>query len=99
MNIHEYQSKHVLKSFGVNVPNGIPAFTVEEAVEAAKKLDSKVTVVKAQIHAGGRGKAGGVKIAKSLDEVKEYATELLGKVLVTHQTGPEGKKVGRLLIE
>ena len=99
MNIHEYQSKQVLKSFGVNVPNGIPAFTVEEAVEAAKKLDSKVTVVKAQIHAGGRGKAGGVKIAKSLDEVKEYATELLGKVLVTHQTGPEGKKVGRLLIE
>ena len=86
MNIHEYQSKQVLKSFGVNVPNGIPAFTVEEAVEAAKKLDSKVTVVKAQIHAGGRGKAGGVKIAKSLDEVKEYATELLGKVLVTHQT-------------
>ena len=73
MNIHEYQSKQVLKSFGVNVPNGIPAFTVEEAVEAAKKLDSKVTVVKAQIHAGGRGKAGGVKIAKSLDEVKEYA--------------------------
>ena len=99
MNIHEYQSKQVLKSFGVNVPNGIPAFTVEEAVEAAKKLDSKVTVVKAQIHAGGRGKAGGVKIAKSLDEVKEYAIELLGKVLVTHQTGPEGKKVGRLLIE
>ena len=99
MNIHEYQSKQVLKSFGVNVPNGIPAFTVEEAVEAAKKLDSKVTVVKAQIHADGRGKAGGVKIAKSLDEVKEYATELLGKVLVTHQTGPEGKKVGRLLIE
>ena len=99
MNIHEYQSKQVLKSFGVNVPNGIPAFTVEEAGEAAKKLDSKVTVVKAQIHAGGRGKAGGVKIAKSLDEVKEYATELRGKVLVTHQTGPEGKKVGRLLIE
>ena len=70
MNIHEYQSKQVLKSFGVNVPNGIPAFTVEEAVEAAKKLDSKVTVVKAQIHAGGRGKAGGVKIAKSMDEVQ-----------------------------
>lgn len=99
MNIHEYQSKQVLKSFGVNVPNGKPAFTVEEAVEAAKELNSKVTVVKAQIHAGGRGKAGGVKIAKSLDEVKTYATELLGKVLVTHQTGPAGKKVGRLLIE
>ena len=99
MNIHEYQSKQVLKTFGVKVPNGIPAFTVEEAVEAAKKLNSKVTVVKAQIHAGGRGKAGGVKIAKTLDEVKAYATELLGKVLVTKQTGPEGKKVGRLLIE
>lgn len=99
MNIHEYQSKQVLKSFGVNVPNGKPAFTVEEAVEAAKELNAKVTVVKAQIHAGGRGKAGGVKIAKTLDEVKEYATELLGKVLVTHQTGPDGKKVNRLLIE
>ena len=99
MNIHEYQSKQVLRSFGVNVPNGKPAFTVEEAVEAAKELNAKVTVVKAQIHAGGRGKAGGVKIAKTLDEVKEYATELLGKVLVTHQTGPEGKKVNRLLIE
>lgn len=99
MNIHEYQSKQVLKSFGVNVPNGKPAFTVEEAVGAAKELNAKVTVVKAQIHAGGRGKAGGVKIAKTLDEVKEYATELLGKVLVTHQTGPEGKKVNRLLIE
>ena len=99
MNIHEYQSKQVLRSFGVNVPNGKPAFTVEEAVEAAKELGSKVVVVKAQIHAGGRGKAGGVKIAKSLDEVKTYAQELLGKILVTHQTGPEGKKVGRLLIE
>ena len=99
MNIHEYQSKQVLKSFGVNVPRGIPAFTVEEAVKAAEELGSKVTVVKAQIHAGGRGKAGGVKIAKNLDEVKAYATELLGKVLVTHQTGPEGKKVNRLLIE
>ena len=99
MNIHEYQSKQVLKSFGVNVPRGIPAFTVDEAVKAAEELGSKVTVVKAQIHAGGRGKAGGVKIAKNLDEVKAYATELLGKVLVTHQTGPEGKKVNRLLIE
>ncbi|MCR5176904.1 MAG: ADP-forming succinate--CoA ligase subunit beta [Anaerovibrio sp.] len=99
MNIHEYQSKQVLKSFGVNVPNGKPAFSVDEAVKAAEELGSKVTVVKAQIHAGGRGKAGGVKIAKSLDEVRTYATELLGKVLVTHQTGPEGKKVNRLLIE
>lgn len=99
MNIHEYQSKQVLKEFGVNVPNGKPAFSVEEAVEAAKELGSKVCVVKAQIHAGGRGKAGGVKIAKSLDDVKAYATELLGKILVTHQTGPDGKKVNRLLIE
>ena len=99
MNIHEYQSKAVLKSFGVNVPNGKPAFSVEEAVEAAKELGSKVCVVKAQIHAGGRGKAGGVKLAKSLDEVKQYAGEILGKVLVTKQTGPAGKKVNRLLIE
>lgn len=99
MNIHEYQSKQVLKSFGVNVPRGIPAFSVDEAVKAAEELGSKVTVVKAQIHAGGRGKAGGVKIAKSIDEVRGYASELLGKVLVTHQTGPEGKKVNRLLIE
>ena len=99
MNIHEYQSKAVLKSFGVNVPNGKPAFSVEEAVAAAKELGSKVCVVKAQIHAGGRGKAGGVKLAKSLDEVKQYASEILGKVLVTKQTGPAGKKVNRLLIE
>ena len=99
MNIHEYQCKQVLRSFGVNVPNGKPAFSVDEAVSAAKELNAKVTVVKAQIHAGGRGKAGGVKIAKNLDEVKAYASELLGKILVTHQTGPEGKKVNRLLIE
>lgn len=99
MNIHEYQSKAVLKSYGVNVPNGKPAFTVDEAVANAKEIGSPVVVVKAQIHAGGRGKAGGVKIAKSLDEVKTYATELLGKTLVTKQTGPAGKKVGRLLIE
>ena len=99
MNIHEYQSKQVLKSYGVNVPNGKPAFSVEEAVKAAEELGSKVCVVKAQIHAGGRGKAGGVKLAKSIDEVKAYAKELLGKVLVTHQTGPDGKKVNRLLIE
>ena len=99
MNIHEYQSKAILKSYGVAVPNGLPAFTVEEAVKNAKELGSKVIVVKAQIHAGGRGKAGGVKLAKSIDEVRQYATELLGKVLVTHQTGPDGKKVNRLLIE
>ena len=99
MNIHEYQSKQVLREFDIAVPNGKPAFSVAEAVEAAKSLDTKVYVVKAQIHAGGRGKAGGVKIAKTIDEVEGYAKELLGKVLVTHQTGPEGKKVGRLLIE
>ena len=99
MNIHEYQSKEILKSYGVTVPNGKAAFSVEEAVKNAEELGSKVVVVKAQIHAGGRGKAGGVKIAKNLDEVRTYATELLGKILVTHQTGPDGKKVNRLLIE
>jgi succinyl-CoA synthetase beta subunit len=99
MNIHEYQGKEILKKYGVTVPRGKVAFTVEEAVEAAKELGSSVVVVKAQIHAGGRGKAGGVKIAKNLDEVRQYAGELLGKVLVTHQTGPEGKEVKRLLIE
>jgi succinyl-CoA synthetase beta subunit len=99
MNIHEYQGKAVLKQYGVNVPNGIVAFSVEEAVEAAKKLGTKIVVVKAQIHAGGRGKAGGVKVAKSLDEVRTYAGEILGKILITHQTGPEGKEVKRLLIE
>ncbi|MBF1683955.1 MAG: acetate--CoA ligase family protein, partial [Selenomonas sp.] len=99
MNIHEYQSKQVLREFGVNVPNGLPAFTVDEAVANAEKLSTPVIVVKAQIHAGGRGKAGGVKIAKNKDEVRAYAQELLGKTLVTHQTGPEGKVVNRLLIE
>lgn len=99
MNIHEYQSKAILKAYGVNVPNGLPAFSVEEAVENAKKLGSEVVVVKAQIHAGGRGKAGGVKLAKSLAEVEQYAKEILGKTLVTKQTGPEGKRVNRLLIE
>src|SRR5690606_19548918 len=99
MNIHEYQAKQILREYGVSVPNGKVAFTVDEAVEAAKQLNSNVYVVKAQIHAGGRGKAGGVKIAKNLDEVRTYASELLGKVLVTHQTGPEGKEVKRLLIE
>ena len=91
MNIHEYQSKAVLKAYGVAVPEGLPAFTVDEAVENAKKIGTPVVVVKAQIHAGGRGKAGGVKLAKNLDEVKNYASELLGKTLVTHQTGPEGE--------
>ncbi|MBD7942712.1 ADP-forming succinate--CoA ligase subunit beta [Psychrobacillus sp. FSL K6-2684] len=99
MNIHEYQGKQLLRQYGVAVSNGIVAFSPEEAVKAAKELGSDVIVVKAQIHAGGRGKAGGVKIAKNLDEVREYAKELLGKVLVTHQTGPEGKEIKRLLIE
>lgn len=99
MNIHEYQGKEVLRQYGVSVPQGKVAFSPEEAVEAAKALGTSVVVIKAQIHAGGRGKAGGVKIAKNLDEVRTYAGELLGKVLVTHQTGPEGKEVKRLLIE
>ncbi|MBS4198941.1 ADP-forming succinate--CoA ligase subunit beta [Bacillus sp. FJAT-49732] len=99
MNIHEYQGKEILRKYGVSVPNGKVAFTVEEAVEAAKELGSAVSVVKAQIHAGGRGKAGGVKVAKNLDEVRTYAKEILGKTLVTHQTGPAGKEVKRLLIE
>ncbi len=99
MNIHEYQGKEILRQYGVSVPTGRVAFSPEEAVKVAKELDSKVIVVKAQIHAGGRGKAGGVKIAKNLEEVRSYAKELLGKVLVTHQTGPEGKEVKRLYIE
>ncbi|MUK89929.1 ADP-forming succinate--CoA ligase subunit beta [Ornithinibacillus sp. L9] len=99
MNIHEYQGKEILRNYGVKVPNGNVAYTVDEAVEAAKKLGSTVSVVKAQIHAGGRGKAGGVKVAKNLDEVRTYADEILGKTLITHQTGPEGKEVKRLLIE
>lgn len=98
MNIHEYQSKAILRTFGVAVPDGIPAFSADEAVQAATKLGLPV-VVKAQIHAGGRGKAGGVKLAKDIQEVRTYATELLGKTLVTKQTGPAGKVVHRLLIE
>ncbi|MUV06473.1 ADP-forming succinate--CoA ligase subunit beta [Planococcaceae bacterium Storch 2/2-2] len=99
MNIHEYQSKQLLREYGVAVSNGYVAYAPETAVDAAKRLGTDVTVVKSQIHAGGRGKAGGIKIAKSLDEVRTYAEELLGKVLVTPQTGPEGKEVKRLLIE
>ncbi|HET8597572.1 MAG TPA: ADP-forming succinate--CoA ligase subunit beta [Castellaniella sp.] len=99
MKIHEYQGKELLKKFGVTVPRGIPAFSVEEAVAAAEKLGGPVWVVKAQIHAGGRGKGGGVKVAKSLDEVKTLAGQILGMQLVTHQTGPEGQKVRRLYIE
>ena len=99
MNIHEYQGKEILRKYGVAVPNGKVAFSPDEAVKVAEELGAKVTVVKAQIHAGGRGKAGGVKIARDLDEVRSYAKELLGKILVTHQTGPEGKEVKRLYIE
>jgi succinyl-CoA synthetase beta subunit len=99
MNIHEYQAKAVLREFGVPVPRGIPAFTVAEAEKAANELGGSVWVVKAQIHAGGRGKAGGVKVVKSVDDVKKEATRLLGSTLVTHQTGPHGKEVRRLYIE
>jgi succinyl-CoA synthetase beta subunit len=99
MNIHEYQAKAVLHDFGVQVPRGVPAFTVDEAVNAAKQLPGPVWVVKAQIHAGGRGKAGGVKVVKSLDDVKTEAARILGSILVTHQTGPKGKQVNRLYIE
>lgn len=99
MKIHEYQAKEILRKFGVVTPRGIPCFSVEEAVKAASELGGSVWVVKAQIHAGGRGKGGGVKLARSLDEVKQLAGEILGMQLVTHQTGPEGQKVRRLLIE
>ena len=99
MKIHEYQGKEILRQFGVPVPQGIHAFTVQEAVEAAQKLGGPVWVVKAQIHAGGRGKGGGVKLARSIDEVKKLATEILGMQLITHQTGAMGQKVRRLLIE
>ncbi|CAN5592113.1 ADP-forming succinate--CoA ligase subunit beta [soil metagenome] len=99
MKIHEYQGKELLRRFGVPVPRSYPAFTVQEAVEAAQKLGGPVWVVKAQIHAGGRGKGGGVKLARSLDEVKKISSEILGMQLVTHQTTPEGQKVRRLLIE
>ena len=99
MNIHEYQAKAVLREFGVPVPRGHAAFTVEEAVKAASELGAPVVVVKAQIHAGGRGKAGGVKVVKSKEEVRKEAERLLGSHLVTHQTGPHGKQVNRLYIE
>ncbi|MEY4879414.1 MAG: hypothetical protein RJB62_883 [Pseudomonadota bacterium] len=99
MNIHEYQAKEVLRAFGVPVPTGKPAFTVEEAVAAAKELPGPVWVVKAQIHAGGRGKGGGVKVVKSIEDVKREAERMLGMTLVTHQTGPQGRVVNRLYIE
>ena len=103
MNIHEYQGKGILKKYGVRIPEGILCHTADEAVIAAKRIaeitETTVWAVKAQIHAGGRGKGGGVKIAKSLDEVKNYADNIIGMTLVTHQTGPEGKKVNKMLIE
>jgi succinyl-CoA synthetase beta subunit len=99
MKIHEYQGKELLRGFGVPVPRGYPAFTVHEATEAAQKLGGPVWVVKAQIHAGGRGKGGGVKLARSMDEVKSLAGQILGMQLKTHQTGPQGQKVRRLLVE
>ena len=99
MKIHEYQGKELFRKFGMVTPRGFPCFSVDEAVEAAKKLGGGVWVVKAQIHAGGRGKGGGVKVAKSLSEVKELSGKILGMQLVTHQTGPGGQKVRRLLVE
>jgi succinyl-CoA synthetase beta subunit len=99
LKIHEYQGKEIFREFGIPTPRGFAAFTVDEAVEAAKKIGGKVWVVKAQIHAGGRGKGGGVKVAKSLDEAKKLSSQILGMQLKTHQTGPEGQKVRRLLIE
>ncbi len=99
MNIHEYQGKELFRKYGVATPRGFPAFSVDEAVDAAKKLGGPVWVVKAQIHAGGRGKGGGVKLARSVDEVRELAKQMLGMTLVTHQTGPQGRVVRRLLVE
>src|SRR3954468_6278599 len=99
MKIHEYQGKEIFRKYGMPTPKGFAAFTVDEAVEAAKKLGGSVWVVKAQIHAGGRGKGGGVKVAKSIDQVRQFASSILGMQLKTHQTGPEGQKVRRLLIE
>jgi succinyl-CoA synthetase beta subunit len=99
MKIHEYQGKQIFREYGMPTPRGFPAMSVDEAVEAAKKLGGKVWVVKAQIHAGGRGKGGGVKLAKSIDEVRARAKEILGMQLKTHQTGPKGQKVRRLLVE
>jgi succinyl-CoA synthetase beta subunit len=99
MKIHEYQGKEILKKYGVPVPKGEVAFTIDEAVKAAEKIGGSVWVVKAQIHAGGRGKGGGVKLARSLEEVRDRAGEILGMRLITHQTGPEGRIVRRLLVE
>ena len=99
MNVHEYQGKEILRRYGVATPRGIPCFSVAEAEDASRKLGGKAWVVKAQIHAGGRGKGGGVKLARSIEEVREHASRILGMTLVTHQTGPEGRLVKRLLVE
>jgi len=99
MKVHEYQAKEILRKYGVATPRGVPCFSVSEAVAAAQELGGKVWVVKAQIHAGGRGKGGGVKIAKSIDDVKQYASQILGMLLKTPQTGPQGQKVRRLFVE
>src|SRR5437762_2692781 len=99
MKIHEYQGKQLLREYGVPTPRGFPAMSVDEAIEAAKQLAGPVWVVKAQIHAGGRGKGGGVKVAKSVEQVKDLAGQMLGMQLKTHQTGPEGQKVRRLYVE
>ena len=99
MNIHEHQAKQILKKYGANVPEGIFALSVDELVEKAKSLNTKKYVLKAQIHAGGRGKAGGVKILDTIEELSKAAKELMGKTLVTHQTGPEGREVKRLYVE
>ena len=99
MKVHEYQGKDIFKKYGIPTPKGIPAFSVEEALKAYDKLESNIVVVKAQIHAGGRGKGGGVKLAHNRDDVKSLASDILGMKLVTHQTGPNGKEVQRLLIE
>lgn len=99
MNIHEYQAKEILRKYKVPTPQGQVAFTPQEAVQAAQNLGGKLWVVKAQIHAGGRGKAGGVKLAKTLEEVEAYARDMLGMTLITHQTGPEGRVVKRIYVE
>ena len=99
MNVHEYQGKEILRKYGVATPRGVACFSVDDAVKAAESLGGKVWVVKAQIHAGGRGKGGGVKVAKSVAEVRDYAAKILGMTLITHQTGPQGRLVKRLLVE
>ena len=99
MNIHEHQAKQILKKYGATVPEGVFAFSVEELIKKAKLLNTKKYVLKAQIHAGGRGKAGGVKILETIEELNKAATELMGKNLITHQTGPEGREVKRLYVE